>query len=301
MSETALDPVPGSAQGSSAEAPAAAAAEVPAGSARTRRLRGRVLVVGAIALILLLVGGWTGTTYWQLVRSAQHYDRDDFQAAEESGRSFLRMSPFEDHKGHFAIGTARAAAGDLDAAESELTTALQTTPADDECAVRINLALVQEQQGNAFRDADDTDAANERYDAATATLQDAPEECRPSGSSTDERMTGQEERVGGSQDQMNNPQEPGDDSGEGEPSDESGDGGSSEDSSGEDSSGDSGGENDPQQGGSGGDPQSGEGGEETDERMKELEERRKQSEDRHSQTNGGGSGDGVRQPGTKPW
>ena len=292
----AESPAPGT--GSPGESEPAAASASP----RRRRFRPRHAIIAGIALVLLLFAGWTGITYWQLVSASNSFDEGDFAASEAAGHRFLEMSPFEAHKGHFAIGTARAADGDLDTAHSELETALSTAPPADECAVRINLALVQETQGNDFRDAEDTDAANERYDAATATLTNAPEECRPSGSGTDERMSQQEERVGESQEQMNNPQEPGkgeDGGGEGEGGDSGEDGGQSGGGgqSGESSGGDTG----EQQGGSGGDdPQSGESGEE-DERLKELEKRSRESEQRHSETNGGGSGSGVRQPGSKPW
>src|SRR5690606_16684346 len=197
--------------------------EPASASPRRRRFRPRRAIIAGIALVLLLFAGWTGITYWQLVSASNSFDEGDFAASEAAGHRFLEMSPFEAHKGHFAIGTARAADGDLDTAHSELETALSTAPPADECAVRINLALVQETQGNDFRDSEDTDAANERYDAATATLTNAPEECRPSGSGTDERMSQQEERVGESQEQMNNPQEPG----EGEDGGDEGEGGDS--------------------------------------------------------------------------
>ena len=287
-----------------APADTAVPADTPAEAARTRRrwLRPRYVVTGLIVLLLLLVAGWTGLTHWQLVSSSNRFDDGDYAGSEAAAQRFLTMSPFEDHKGHFAIGTARAADGDLDTAETELTTALSTAPPADECAVRINLALVQETQGNDFRDAEDTDAANERYDAATATLADAPEECRPSGSGTDERMSQQEERVGESQEQMNNPQAPGEGDEGSDEGESSGEGEGQESGGGGQSGGSSGDDDGQEQGGSGGEEsQSGQSDEETDERLEELEERRRESEQRHSESNGGGSGSGVREPGSKPW
>lgn len=265
-----------------------------------RSLRGRLIAAGAVVLVLLLLAAWSGFTHWQLTRSSTQFEAGDYAASEESARTFLRVSPFEKHKGHFAVGTALAADGDLDGGEAALLTALASAPERDECAVRINLALVQEEQGNALRDADEVDAANERYDTAQQTLSDAPEECRPSGSGEDEQMQSQEERIGESQDEMNNPSsgdDGGGDSGGGSSSGEGDDSGGDSQSGG--SSGD---EGEGSQGGSGGDtPGQGESDEDPDERMEELEERRRESEERHSQTNGGGSGSGVREPGSKPW
>lgn len=267
-----------------------------------RPLRGKLIAAGAIVLVLLLVAAWSGFTHWQLTRSASQFEAGEYAASEESARTFLRMSPFEKHKGHFAVGTALAADGDLDGGEAALLTSLSTSPECDECAVRINLALVQEEQGNTFRDADEVTAANERYDTAQQTLSDAPDECRQSGSGEDEQMTSQEERVGEAQDDMNNPSSEGEDDGGGDS------GGGSSSGEGDDSGGDSrtggssGDDGEGSQGGSGGDtPGEGSSEEDPDERMEELEERRRESEERHSQTNGGGSGSGVREPGSKPW
>lgn len=267
-----------------------------------RPRRGTLVAVGAIVLVLLLLAVWSGFTHWQLTRSASQFASGDYAASQSSARTFLRVSPFEHYKGHFAEGTALAADGDLDAGEASLLTALSSTPVHAECAVRINLALVQEEQGNTFRDAEETDAANERYDTARATLTDAPDECRPSGSDEDERMTSQEERVGDAQDEMNDPSSTGEDEGGGDSGDGSS-GGEGETGGGDSRAGGSSGDgSEGSQGGSGGDtPGSGESEEDPDERMKELEERRRESEERHSQTNGGGSGSGVREPGSKPW
>lgn len=260
---------------------------------------GRLIAAGVVILVLLAVAVWSGLTHWQLARASAQFESGNYSAAQESADRFLDMSPFERHKGHFAAGTALAGDGALDDAETELETALSTAPARDECAVRVNLALVQEGQGDAFRDAEDVDAANDRYDAARTTLTEAPEDCRPDGSPQDEEMDSQEQRVDDSQEEMNNPSPSGGEEGsEGEGDSEGGD---SEDEDGGDSGSDGSGGGEESQGGSAGDPSGEEESGESDERMEELEKRRRESEERHSQTNEGGTGSGVRDPGSKPW
>lgn len=265
--------------------------------------RGRLVAAGVVILLLLAVAVWSGLTHWQLARASAQFESGDYTAAQESADRFLDMSPFERYKGHFAAGTALAGDGALDDAEAALQTALSTAPERDECAVRVNLALVQEGQGDAFRDADDVDAANDRYDAARTTLREAPEECRPDGSAQDEEMDSQEQRVDESQEEMNDPSSGDEEGGEGSDGEggDSGDG-DSEDGEGGDDSGSGDGSGEDSQGGSGGDTTGEEeSGDSDDERMEELEERRQVSEERHSQTNEGGSGSGVREPGSKPW
>ncbi|MGO1398905.1 MAG: hypothetical protein ACTHYJ_11010 [Brevibacterium yomogidense] len=275
-------------------------AQTDAPQTRHRSSRGRLIAAGAVILVLLAVAAWSGLTHWQLARASAQFESGDYTAAQESADRFLDMSPFERHKGHFAAGTALAGDGALDEAEAELETALSTAPARDECAVRVNLALVQEGQADAFRDADDVDAANDRYDAARTTLREAPEECRPDGSGQDEEMDSQEQRVDESQEEMNNPSSGGEGGEEGTDGDDGSDGGDSEDGDGGDSDSDGSGGGEESQDGSGGDT-SGEESGESDERMEELEKRRQESEERHSQTNEGGTGSGVREPGSKPW
>jgi len=51
---------------------------------------------------------------------------------------------FEPHKAHFNRGTAQAAAGELEEARVSLRRALSVTTPDDDCVVRLNLALVLE-------------------------------------------------------------------------------------------------------------------------------------------------------------
>ena len=262
--------------------------------------RGRLAAAGVVILVLLVVAAWSGLTHWQLARASAQFEAGSYTAAQESADRFLDMSPFERHKGHFAAGTALAGDGALDDAETELETALSTAPARDQCAVRVNLALVQEGQGDAFRDADDVDAADDRYDAARTTLTEAPEECRPDGSPQDEEMDSQEQRVDDSQDEMNNPSSDGEEGEESSDGSDESDGGDSEDGDGGDS-GSGGGGGEESQGGSGGDTAGEEESGASDERLEELERRRQESEERHSQTNEGGTGSGVRDPGSKPW
>lgn len=291
---------PGMASG---KTPGKASGRVRRGAGGVLRALRRHLGLLAVVVLLLAAGGFSGTVHWQLQAARSAYADGDFDAAQASGERFLRLSPWERHKGHFAVGTAHAGAGRLDEAEAALGRALELAPEADECAVRQNLALVQEEQADTLRDSGDTDGANSRYDAARATLEDAPEECRPEGSEQDQQMDGQQERVEGSQKEMNSPEEaePEEDQGSedsGEGSGE-GDGDAPPEEEAEGSEPGGGSEEGGQDAGGGSEESPGEGGAES-EKLEELRKRQGESEERYSESNSG-QGSGVRGPDVKPW
>ncbi|WP_156913724.1 hypothetical protein [Brevibacterium album] len=311
------EPATGAGAASGDGAPAGSTAGTPARTGRGPRtamrgllrgfLRGlrRWAVLIVVIALLLAAGAWAGTVHWQLQSARTAFAAGDHAAAESAGERFLELSPLERHKGHFAIGTARAAEGRLDEADAALARALELSPVADECAIRQNLAHVQEAQAGEFREAGDTDAANERFDAARTTLTEAPEECRPEGSAQDEQMDEQEQGVDEAQEAMNRPEQTGGEgsgedegegAGDGQP--DEGDGGEQYDA--EEGADGAGGDEDSQGAGSGGAPDTQPGQTSEDERLDELRERRRASEEEYAESNSG-EGSGVRGPGVKPW
>lgn len=102
----------------------------------------------------------------------------DAPAARRFAELQLVANVFEPHKAHFNVGTAAAALGDLPAATDALTEALRLTPSDDECSVRVNLALVYEARADAATEAASSALADEHRLNALATLDAAPPACR---------------------------------------------------------------------------------------------------------------------------
>ena len=72
------------------------------------------------------------------------YAVQDYPRSERVGEFLLLGNVVESHTAQFNLGTARAAHGDLTGARDALRTALELTPAADECPVRLNLGLVLE-------------------------------------------------------------------------------------------------------------------------------------------------------------
>lgn len=272
-----------------------------------RRMRPAVLI-SLIAGVLLFALSACALYLSGLLSSAKEASESgDQRSAVTSGQRFERLSPFERHKGPFAVGTAEAFDRNYDRARPALERALELTPVKDECAVRLNLAYVHEKEAEAFRDADDVESANTSFETARTLLTEAPEECRPEGGGQDQAMDEAEERVGTAQDEMNNPGGgDGDEEGSGQDGDAGGEDGSGEENGGEDGSdGETGGTGEDGPGGEGeeGDSGGGPAGEtdgETggDPRREELRERQQESQQRQDESNerrdSGGYSD-------KPW
>lgn len=248
------------------------------------------LVVGTA---ILLAFAYLGTTVYFGAASQVRYDSNDFPGAQKAATTFLALSPLERHIGYYNRGTAKAAVGDFEPAQEDLETALEITPPRDECAVRINLSYVYEKLADQVAGQDEK-KSGELYDQALATLDDAPEECRPDKSETQQKSDEAKQRV--------------EDKKQGGKSQNSGSG---DDSQGSDSS-----QNDDQQSGDdsqgsndqGSNDNSDTGDENTDdgagqtEQEKKREELKQRGEDsnREQQQQGPG-GNGGRTTPDKPW
>lgn len=252
---------------------------------RLRRITKINLILGTI---FALIFGYIAMATYFGTASQVRYTSNDFPGAKKAATAFLRVSPFQRHIGYFNRGTAEAAVGDYDAAQTDLEAALEIAPTSAECAVRINLSFVYEKQADQIA-SQDPDQSQELYDRSLKTLEDAPEECQPKKSEEKQKSSQAKERVEDKK-QGEKAKDEGTDDSESEDEDSR-----EKDSGDEKSSGDEG--QDP------GDdeekPDDSSGKSEREKKRDELEKRREDSE-RQQQQQGPG-GDGGRSTPEKPW
>lgn len=252
---------------------------------RLRRITKINLILGTI--FALLFGYIAMATYFGTA-SQVRYTSNDFPGAKKAATAFLRVSPFQRHIGYFNRGTAEAAVGDYDAAQTDLEAALEIAPTSAECAVRINLSFVYEKQADQIA-SQDPDQSQELYDRSLKTLEDAPEECQPKKSEEKQKSSQAKERVEDKK-QGEKAKDEGTDDSESEDEDSQEKDSGDEKSSGDESQ-DPGEEEEK--------PDDSSGKSEREKKRDELEKRREDSE-RQQQQQGPG-GDGGRSTPEKPW
>ncbi|GGC49807.1 hypothetical protein GCM10010974_34880 [Brevibacterium sediminis] len=252
---------------------------------RLRRITKINLILGTI---FALVFGYIAMATYFGTASQVRYTSNDFPGAKKAATAFLRVSPFQRHIGYFNRGTAEAAVGDYDAAQTDLEAALEIAPTSAECAVRINLSFVYEKQADQIA-SQDPDQSQELYDRSLKTLEDAPEECQPKKSEEKQKSSQAKERVEDKK-QGGQAKEEGTDDSESEDEDSQ-----EKDSGDEKSSGDE--SQDPGEDEEKPDDSSGKS--EREKKRDELEKRREDSE-RQQQQQGPG-GEGGRSTPEKPW
>ncbi|WP_172170932.1 tetratricopeptide repeat protein [Brevibacterium sp. CT2-23B] len=252
---------------------------------RLRRITKINLILGTI---FALVFGYIAMATYFGTASQVRYTSNDFPGAKKAATAFLRVSPFQRHIGYFNRGTAEAAVGDYDAAQTDLEAALEIAPTSAECAVRINLSFVYEKQADQIA-SQDPDQSQELYDRSLRTLEDAPEECQPKKSEEKQKSSQAKERVEDKK-QGGQAKEEGTDDSESEDEDSQ-----EKDSGDEKSSGDE--SQDPGEDEEKPDDSSGKS--EREKKRDELEKRREDSE-RQQQQQGPG-GEGGRSTPEKPW
>ncbi|QPS33604.1 hypothetical protein [Brevibacterium casei] len=265
---------------------------------RLTRLWTRLRLLTKINLLLGTALGlafaYIATTVYFGAASQVRYDSNDFPGAQKAATVFLALSPLERHIGYYNRGTAKAAVGDFEPAQEDLETALDLTPPRDECAVRINLSFVYEKLADQVAGQDEK-KSGELYDQALATLADAPEECRPDQSETQQKTDEASERVQEKKD--------------GGQSQDSGSGDDSQGSQGDDEqNGDDQQNTDDQQGSGdqnqddqGSEEQKDDSGEMTEEEKKREELRQRGEDSNREQQQQGPGGNGGRTTPDKPW
>lgn len=158
--------------------PAEAATALLAANRRRRNIR-RWVALGTLPLTLaaLMFAGKLLSMYAFAHQAISDYVVGDYagSTAAAQGQEFLNW--FEPFKAPYNVGTALAGAEDLDGARAKFEEALPLAAGLEVCAVRVNLALVIERQGDAARAAGDGEAAAQLYGEALLVTADTPAEC----------------------------------------------------------------------------------------------------------------------------
>lgn len=127
----------------------------------------------AVAAKLLGVGSVGGA-------AAEAFDAGNKEGTSQAAGWLLFANVLEPHKALFASGDAHAMAGDFSAARNDFRKALDAGPGDDECKVRVNLALSIEKLGDAAAAARDPQATA-LYNEASDVVKAAPASCHVEG------------------------------------------------------------------------------------------------------------------------
>lgn len=117
----------------------------------------------------MLVLASFATTAWNL---------GDFPGSQRLFGALLTANVVEPHRAHFNVGTAMAARDDLVPARQSLQTALALSSREDDCSVRLNLALVLEGLASKADEAPDATGATVFRDEAKAVIEGASPSCR---------------------------------------------------------------------------------------------------------------------------
>ncbi|MGP6169706.1 tetratricopeptide repeat protein [Microbacterium sp. A196] len=160
------------------EGQADAAAALLAANRRRRRIR-RWVLIGTLPLTLaaLLFVGKLLSMYGFAHQAISTYVVGDYSGSTSAAQSQEFLNWFEPYKAPYNLGTALAGAEELDAARSKLEEALPLASGLEVCAVRVNLALVIERQGDAARADGDGPGSVQLYGEALKVTAETPEEC----------------------------------------------------------------------------------------------------------------------------
>ena len=158
--------------------PTDAAAALLASNRRRRSIR-RWVAIATLPLTLaaLVFVGKTLSMYAFAHQAITSYIVGDYSGATAAaqGQSFINW--FEPFKAPYNVGTALAGAEDLEGARMKLEEALPLAHGFEVCAVRVNLAIVIERQGDAAVAAGDGAGAAELYGEGLLVTAETPEEC----------------------------------------------------------------------------------------------------------------------------
>lgn len=109
--------------------------------------------------------------------SADSFKKGQYAASSDWLNPLLFLNIFEPYKVHHNKGNALYKLAKFEEAEAHYRHALETVPADSECAVRVNLALSLEAQADARVSAKDYDSAVIFYDKVKAVINDSQQNC----------------------------------------------------------------------------------------------------------------------------
>lgn len=145
-----------------------------------RRLVRRIAVIAGIVLLVPLVafGAKVLSMYAFAYSATAAYVAGDYPGTVQAARGQEPVNVFEPYKAPYNVGVGLAASGDLAGARAAFETALPLAPALEQCAVRVNLAIVIERTGDAALADGDRAAAVAAWEEALLVMQEAPEGCR---------------------------------------------------------------------------------------------------------------------------
>ena len=143
-----------------------------------------VLAALAVALKLLSMSVFAQQAIWA-------FDGKDGAGVSAAADGMGVADIVETHKSHFARGDAYVLAGDYTRARAAFEEALRRTGSDDECTVRVNLALSIEKLAAAAQEAGDAARATTLYDEGLTVIGDAPEGCFEPDSPQNQRQQGE--------------------------------------------------------------------------------------------------------------
>jgi hypothetical protein len=173
---------------------------------RARRRLRRILFLVALPFVIagLLLGGKLLSMYAFAHQAGSSYAAGEYAATAQAARGQHPLNWFEPYKAPFNLGVGLADGGDLAGARVAFEESLGLAHDIEQCAVRVNLAIVLERTGDAALLAGDRTAATAAWQESLVVLQDAPEGCdTPEANQTspdpsrdlDETMDEQQERL----------------------------------------------------------------------------------------------------------
>lgn len=156
-----------------------AAMALIASNRRRRRVR-KWITIGSIPLVLagVALSGKMLSMYAFAHQSISSYVVDDYEGTIRAGNGQEILNWFEPYKAPYNVGVGLAASMRLDEARAKFEEALELAHGLEVCAVRVNLALVIEQMGDAAQDAGETAIAGELFAEALTLTVETPEECK---------------------------------------------------------------------------------------------------------------------------
>lgn len=197
------------------------------------RLRLTLMVAGVLPALLVLAFAMKVALMLQGNAAGRDaFDRGDYDGAAAEFFDTRALNWLEPWVAPFDEGAAHHAEGLYDEAIAAYEKALEDVPADEECTVRINLALVHEAVGDERQAAEDAEAATESWQAGIDVLAAGKcptesgrgQEQSDDAAEVDERLrekTEQNEQQQGPDDPPPpQPQEPGDEPGGEDPREE---------------------------------------------------------------------------------
>ncbi|WP_439901692.1 hypothetical protein [Microbacterium azadirachtae] len=149
-------------------------------AANRRRLLVRRWIAGAslpLILVALLFVGKLVSLYAFAYQSITAYVAGDYTGSVSAAENLNPANWFEPYKAPFDQGVGLAESGKLAAGQKKFEESLRLAHGLEVCAVRFNLALVLEREGDAAADAQDHATALEFYAEALQVNAERPKEC----------------------------------------------------------------------------------------------------------------------------